>query len=49
MTIDLRELLQWANVLVVPALVYAFKLEHRITEMRTQLNMILDILQKAEK
>lgn len=41
MSPDIHLLLEWCNVLVVPAFGYIVVLERRITRMQTQIEMLL--------
>jgi hypothetical protein len=44
--IDLHDVLQWVNVLVVPAFGYIVVLERRITRMQTQIENLIDKLRE---
>ncbi len=41
------EILQWANVLVIPAFGYIIILERRITRLQAQVEMLLERLTKS--
>jgi hypothetical protein len=45
----MAELLQWTNVLVLPAFGYIVVLERRITRMQTQLEGLIDNLKELKK
>lgn len=50
--IDVHDVLQWVNVLVLPAFGYIVVLERRITRMQTQIENLIDKLKElthAEK